>query len=87
MPVITLDINKSIEQNASLYYEKAKKAKKKIEGAKEALAESYKKLKKLEKEEAKQEKAVQEKKKAADQNSSTQVFLHQDILYGPGIHV
>ena len=63
---ILLDINKSIEQNASIYYEKAKKAKKKIEGAKEALAESYKKLKKLEKEEAKQEKAVQEKKKAVE---------------------
>ena len=29
MPTITLDINKSIEQNASLYYDKAKKIKKK----------------------------------------------------------
>jgi predicted ribosome quality control (RQC) complex YloA/Tae2 family protein len=53
---ITLDINKSIEQNASLYYDKAKKIKKKIEGAKEALEETKKKIKKLEKEKAKEEK-------------------------------
>lgn len=56
MARITLDINKSLEQNAALYYDKAKKIKKKIEGAKKALEEAKKKLEKLEKEKAKEEK-------------------------------
>ena len=60
MARITLDINKSLEQNASLYYDKAKKIKKKIEGAKEALEETKRKLKKLEKEKAKEEKKNKE---------------------------
>ena len=46
---ITIDITKSVEQNASMYFEKAKKAKHKLEGAKEALQESKKKLAKLDK--------------------------------------
>ena len=33
---IILDIKKSIEENASIYFEKAKKIKKKLQGAKEA---------------------------------------------------
>ncbi|MFH2027792.1 MAG: NFACT RNA binding domain-containing protein [Nanoarchaeota archaeon] len=61
MALIELDLNKSIEQNASDYYDKAKKLKKKQEGAKEALAESYGKLEKLEKEQLKEERK-QEKK-------------------------
>lgn len=56
MTRITLNINKSLEQNAALYYEKAKKIKKKIEGAKKALEETKKRLEKLEKEKAKEEK-------------------------------
>lgn len=56
MARITLNINKSIEQNAALYYDKAKKIKKKIEGAKKALEETKRKLEKLEKEKAKQDK-------------------------------
>ncbi len=56
MARITLDINQSLEQNASLYYDKAKKIKKKIEGAKGALEETKKKIKKLEKEKAKEDK-------------------------------
>ena len=50
---ITIDINKSIEQNAAIYYDKAKKIKKKIEGAEEALEITKKKLKKIEKVKAK----------------------------------
>ena len=53
MARITLNINKTIEQNAAIYYDKAKKIKKKIEGAEEALEITKKKLKKLEKEKAK----------------------------------
>lgn len=44
---IELDINKSIEANASEYYERIKKLKKKLEGAKDALEDSYSKLNKL----------------------------------------
>jgi predicted ribosome quality control (RQC) complex YloA/Tae2 family protein len=47
---ITLSLQKSLEQNAAVYYEKAKKAKKKIEGAKEAIARAEQRLAKLEKE-------------------------------------
>lgn len=44
---IALYLDKSIEENASLYFEKAKKSKKKLEGAKEALQKSKKKLDKV----------------------------------------
>ena len=54
MALIELDLNKTVEQNAAVYYEKAKKAKKKTEGAKEALAISLKKLEKLKKDHSKE---------------------------------
>lgn len=38
---ILLDLKKSLEQNASTYFEKSKKAKKKCEGAREALEKSH----------------------------------------------
>ncbi len=44
---LTLDISKSIEQNAETYYDSAKKAKKKVDGAKKALQVSYAKLESL----------------------------------------
>ncbi|MCF7866095.1 NFACT RNA binding domain-containing protein [Candidatus Woesearchaeota archaeon] len=34
---ISLDINKNVDENASIYFDKSKKAKKKLEGAKKAL--------------------------------------------------
>jgi len=37
MTRIILNLNKSVEENASDYFEKSKKAKSKLEGAKEAL--------------------------------------------------
>lgn len=40
---ITLQLNKTLEQNAALYFEQGKKAKKKAEGAKKAVAEFIKK--------------------------------------------
>jgi len=52
---ILLDVRKSIEQNAAVYYEKAKKAKHKLEGAEKALKSSLLKLEKIEEE----QKAVQ----------------------------
>ncbi len=45
---ISLDFTKTIEENAASYFNKAKKAKKKIEGATKALEKSKEKLAKLE---------------------------------------
>ncbi|MCK4588906.1 MAG: DUF814 domain-containing protein [Nanoarchaeota archaeon] len=58
---IELDVTKSIEQNAEIFFEKAKKAKKKLEGAGKALYESRKKLEKLEKEKEKELEKIKEK--------------------------
>jgi len=54
---ISLDIRKSLEENAASYFEKAKKDKKKIEGAKRIVEEYRKKLSVLEEEKA-EKKAV-----------------------------
>ncbi len=56
MPNITIDLNKSIEENASLYFEKAKKLKKKIAGA-EAIIEQTKR--KIEREGRKKEAEIE----------------------------
>jgi predicted ribosome quality control (RQC) complex YloA/Tae2 family protein len=45
MTQIILDLGKSVEENASNYYEKAKKIKKKIRGAQEALTKNFESLK------------------------------------------
>lgn len=50
---IEFDLNKSVDENAGDYFDLSKKAKKKLEGAKEALKDSEKKLVKLRKEEDK----------------------------------
>jgi predicted ribosome quality control (RQC) complex YloA/Tae2 family protein len=50
---VEFDLNKSVDENAGRYYNKAKKAKKKLEGAQVALIDSKKKLEKLQKEEGK----------------------------------
>ena len=60
MARIGLDLTKSLHENASLYFEKAKKIKKKIEGAEHALRENLKKLKELE---AKRQKILEEESK------------------------
>ncbi len=46
---IKLDLDKSLEENASKYFEKAKKAQKKIEGAEEAVKEKKQEMKRVEK--------------------------------------
>ena len=48
MAKLVLELTKSIDENAAAYFEKAKKIKKKIEGAETALNENMKKLKELE---------------------------------------
>lgn len=52
---IRLNVTKTVEQNAALYYERAKKARKKSEGAKKALAENIARLERLKKEAPKEE--------------------------------
>ncbi|MBU89898.1 hypothetical protein CMO94_00020 [Candidatus Woesearchaeota archaeon] len=61
MTRLVLDLKKSIEENASDYFEKAKKMKKKIKGAEEALQKNIKKLKELE--EKKDKLAAEEEEK------------------------
>lgn len=62
---LEIDLNKTVDENASQYFELSKKAKKKFEGAKKALVESTKKLQELQKQENKfmeEEKQKQEKR-------------------------
>lgn len=48
---ITIDLNKSVDENAGIYFDLSKKNKKKLEGAKAALEETRKKLEQLQKQE------------------------------------
>ena len=60
MTKLVLDLSKNIDENASSYFEKAKKIKKKIEGAEKALEGNLKKLQELA---GKKEKEILEKSK------------------------
>ena len=48
MTKLLLDLTKSIDENAAAYFERAKKIKRKIEGAEKALKENLRKLQELE---------------------------------------
>ncbi|MBN1941539.1 MAG: DUF814 domain-containing protein [Candidatus Diapherotrites archaeon] len=63
---IEIDYSKSLEQNASGYFEKSKKSKKKLEGLCLAMQETKKKLERLEKQKSseKKEKLVKKRKHA-----------------------
>ena len=63
MPEIKLFIDKSLGENASLYYDRSKKIRKKLEGAKAALVQSRKKLEELEKTKETELKAAEKKPK------------------------
>lgn len=61
---VTIDINKTVNQNAAIYFERSKKAKKKIVGAEEVVKKTEKELAKLLKEKElfeKEEKEAREK--------------------------
>lgn len=58
---IEICLDKSVEQNAEVYFEKSKKAKKKLKGAGKALMVSRKKLEKLEKEKEKELEKIEKK--------------------------
>ena len=55
MDRVTIDITKSIEENAGLYYEKAKKLKKKLAGVEKTIENFKKDLANLEKRKAVEE--------------------------------
>jgi len=57
---VEIDLKKSVEANASEYYERIKKLKKKLDGTKEALADSLYKLKQVQND---KEKIIQELRK------------------------
>lgn len=61
---IPLDLRKTPQKNANFYYQKVKKAKRKIEGAKKALAETLEKIKRL--------KSVAEKEPMEEEKSKIQ---------------
>jgi predicted ribosome quality control (RQC) complex YloA/Tae2 family protein len=60
---IEIDLNKTVEQNAQVYYEKAKKAKSKIDGAETAVMMAQKKIKQIEKKELEESQIVEEELK------------------------
>ena len=62
MTSLSLDLNKSLEKNASIYYDKAKKFKKKLEGAEEALKKTKTKLNKLENQKKFSDDTIQQQK-------------------------
>ena len=63
MVKLVLDLRKNIDENASYYFEKAKKIKKKIEGAEKALKEN---IKRLEEFSGKKEKELLEKSRESE---------------------
>jgi len=64
MTLIEIDLNKTVEKNAEAYFEKGKKFKKKIDGAKAALKKSYEKLDELNK-----KKEIQDEKLKKDEEN------------------
>lgn len=62
MAKISLYLDKTPEQNAALYFEKAKKCKKKIEGARKVLEQNLIRLEHLQKEKIKEEIEAEKKK-------------------------
>jgi predicted ribosome quality control (RQC) complex YloA/Tae2 family protein len=86
---LEIDLNKTVDENASSYFELSKKARKKQEGAKKALAESQRKLaemqsaesKFLEEEEKKQrEKQLQAERKKEWYEKFHWFFSSEDFL-------
>jgi hypothetical protein len=64
MVEVEIDFRKTIQENANTYFERAKKAKSKIEASKKALTETRKKIKSIDKEALrKEEKSVKPRKR------------------------
>ena len=63
--IIELDINKNIDQNAAVYYDAAKKSKKKLLATQEAISKMRLELEKAKKDHAEEEIKLNLKKKTA----------------------
>jgi len=59
---ITLDLKKSLEENASIYFDKGKKSKRKVIGAMDTVADAKKRLVKLEKKKPEKKEIVAKRK-------------------------
>ena len=59
---IILDLKKSLEENAAIYFEKAKKSRRKVIGAQDTVADAKKRLVKLEKKKPERKTIVRKKK-------------------------
>ena len=82
---IEIDLTTSVEENAGHYFDLAKKAKKKLEGAKQAVEESKKKLSDLQKQEEQfwqkeQQKAVKKERKQEWYEKFHYFFSSENIL-------
>ncbi|MBU0471640.1 MAG: DUF814 domain-containing protein, partial [Nanoarchaeota archaeon] len=75
---ITLDFRKTVEQNASDYFEKSKKAKKKLKGAMKALLKTKEKLKITESKEVVPEKPIIRKIKKKEWYEKFRWFVSSD---------
>jgi hypothetical protein len=75
---IELEMNKTVDQNAAIYYEKAKKAKKKLKGALETI-EKFQKL--LEKEKEKNNKKLIEEQKTTTTKVSRKLFWFEKFRW------
>ena len=82
---ITIDSTKSIEQNAAEYYERAKKAKKKIKGAVKALEHADHELAKLKKERDKVlleiERELEEEAERAEKKAQRKAFWYDKFRW------
>lgn len=75
---LTLNIKKSIEQNAAMYFEKAKKGKKRLEGVKATIARYENELAGLQAQKAKEEKAhIEAKEDVAALKSREKAWYHK----------
>ena len=68
---LELDLTKTVEQNAEVYFERAKKARKKINGTETAIAHARKRLEQLEKD--KKEKILREEEKKAKEEEKRSI--------------
>ena len=71
---IEIDLNKTVEENAGIYFNLAKKAKKKLKGAEEAIKKSKKQLEELKKRE---DKFLEEEAKKIDEKT---LWLEKHII-------
>ena len=78
---ISLDINKSVDENASLYFEKAKKAKKKLKGTLEALERTKQQIEKLKKQQDSEIKKLEAEEKLEEKKKARKTEWHEKFRW------